>query len=379
MTPTQFAVMAGVFLILLMTIMVAMFLFSVSFGGKKLQRQPFGPLLAMFKAHYETFPDNTAVEGGAGPLDAEIEHCLREGALIRARHLAIARRDMGDDPDFTLPELREVLLPDIIRMKRSISPELFAAHIAHPLIQNHLTPIFASLSRPLLRYSAQNPINFNLKPEKRAGNHHDLDTILGYHSRVSRIVLTFEPELYLERDVMIGHANTTKIGQWFPSIAVGRDFLNLPENEQLFLLASKAALFRPEIRILLPFPTERDFMEFGTEIVKFQTDRPSILMNKIFRTLDDEEVELVKKSLKEMPELDPFELNEWRRGAILSAHRIGFILVDRWPDIRRVLERDGYPGSIDDLLSYMTSGGFIETLRALGVFPGDDSISPPLA
>ncbi|MBU1239391.1 hypothetical protein KKF84_02620 [Myxococcota bacterium] len=378
MTPFQFAIMAGVFLIILMSIMVVMFFFSISYGGKKLQRQPFGPLLQSFAAHYEKFPEIPGLKLEPQILDEAIRTCISEGSLIRAKHLAIVRGEVCEEKDFALDELREVLLPDILRMKNHITPELFAAHIAHPLIQSHLTPIFASISRPLLRYSAQNPINYNLKPEKRAGNHHVMDTILGYHSRVSRLALTFEPELYFEKDLLIEHANTTKIGQWFPSIALGNEFLDLPENEQLFMLASKAALFRPELRILLVFPTEAEFMEFGSEIVKFQTDEPSILMGKIFRTLQEEEAEVVQARLKSMPELDPFELNEWRRGAILTAHRIGWILVDRWPEIKRVLMREGHPGTIDDLLHYMISDSFLITLGALGVFPGE-TVQPSLS
>jgi hypothetical protein len=371
MSPVEFAVIVGVFISTLMTIMIGMFFFSISYKGKDKKTASFEPLLEKYLGFYQELTLGERIPMERETLLEESKKAAKSGALIKARHLAIVAGDLEGDPDYSPPQLREVLLPDIIRINKHISPEIFSKTIAHPLIHSPLTPLFASISRPLLEVVSLPPVKYGIKLETKASNHVSMEAILGYFSTVSKIVLNFEPDLYLFGEDLLVHANTSRIGRWFPSVLVGKQFLQLSENDQLFKLASKLALCRPELRILMLYPTIEKFEQFVGEIISYQEGNKTDFIENILERLDSSEVEMVKDTIIKMGEMDLFEFLEWRRGAILTARRVGWVLVDRWKDIRLLLEKEGNEESINDLLEYMISDRFIDSYKLLGVIPSE--------
>jgi hypothetical protein len=180
------------------------------------------------------------------------------------------------------------------------------------------------------------------------------------------MLLGFEPQIfYKNKDINILHANTQKNNKWYPSLLFGNKFISCSTEEQIFLLASKLALFRPEIRILLCYPTEEKFADFAREILDY---RKSPVKTRIMKNVHTED----QKAILEFLTKDEIEISDfinWRKGAILTANRVGLIFANDFNKINLLLKENGELETKLDLMSYIISERFMKTLINLKMIP----------
>ncbi|MGM0595410.1 MAG: hypothetical protein ACQES9_00065 [Myxococcota bacterium] len=364
MTPFEVAMMASGFLVILMFIMSVMLFFSINFKKNNFHKPP--KLFFKFENLYKNRKILTPPLLNKERIIQKSENLRSSGKLIRARYFANIAGELSDNPNFCPEKLKEVLLPDINKIEKPISNSLLAQHISHPQLHNLLTPTFVSISKAQLEINSHPTVNYNLKSQDKASNYNKNEIIIGYFSKISKILLGFEPQIfYKNENINILHANTQKNNKWYPSLLFGNKFLFSSTEEQIFLLASKLALFRPELRIILCYPTEKKFADFADKMLNYPN---SSLKTEIMEKIHPEDQKKILKFLTEN-EIEISDFINWRKGAILTANRLGFIFANDFNKISSLLKKNGELETKLDLMSYIISERFIKTLINLKMIP----------
>ncbi len=365
MTPVEIAVTAAVFLTFIMLVFVFMF-FTTTTLGKRHEREFLFPvhqdLFRLYRPREMEFPFAIPIPG-VNSLQEQVRQAISDGRLIRARQLSDLVGELKQEPDYCPRELREVLLPGLHQLKRPVSCELIHDYVAHPAMLGPLTPVMATLADLLLNTRCAPPGAFDLQGEHRAANRRQLEPVLGMLFPLSRLLLNFEPELfYLDEEMDLVHASTLRMGAWVPSLVVGRQFMQRPREQQLVLLARKLILFRPEFRMLVANPSEEKFMEILSILSDIQEGRSIGIPG--WNLIHPEAQSACREHLKVL-DLTEDALLEWRKGAVLSCHRLTLLLGGQWFPVREVLAEESDPGVRVDLISFFAKEQFGTALAQL--------------
>jgi hypothetical protein len=289
---------------------------------------------------------------------------VTDGSLLRARVLSTLVGELRQEPDFCPRELRQVLLPDLHQLKAPLTPDMLSRQVAHPAMRTPLTPVLATLADPLLSARCAPTGAFDLGGEHRASNRRRMEPILGMVYQLSRLLLSFEPELYCEEeDLDLLHIQAQNLGAWMPALIVGRRFLERPEEQQLVLLARKLALFRPEFRILTAFPTEVEFLELAGILAHVGAGRWDQVRG--WSLVQAASRERCVKATEGLGPIDPEALLQWRKGAILTCSRVALLVTGQWASMRAILAEENDPGVRVDLMSFLSGEAFHEALLQL--------------
>lgn len=369
MTPLELSIMASVFLVVLMTALTFMFFFSTTWERKDDNSgsdTDLGPLLSDLysgenRECQESLPD-------AILLETRGKEAAGEGHLIESVYNYMAAAIIRGEAPLPPPFLREVLLPDITRIRKYIPPEIFHDHIAHNCIDNPITVLFNALSQSGLDLKSDSHGGFGLKPEHQASNHRKLETVSGYTALISRVFLKFEPDIYFRPDLQsIYHAPTIKLGKWFPSLVIGGDVTDLPENEIIFSLARKIALFRPELRFLTYFDSYEEYADFAEDFVNNKSR--SVVIKNLTAGISPIKIKFIEDTIEFLKDCTVEDLMSWRKGALLTLHRCAFLVMPRWIEVNHLISSEESEYIKNDLSSWMVSPNFFLILKYLDIIP----------
>jgi len=366
MSPVEIAITAAAFLTFIMLVFVFMFFTTTGLGKRKEREFTFAGterLHDIYQMATPGIPEAYAIPGVNALLE-QIRQAVADGSLLRARVLATLVGELRQEPDFCPRELRQVLLPDLHQLKAPVTADMVAASVAHPAMRTPLTPVLATLADPLLSAQCAPAGAFDLGGEHRASNRRRMEPILGMVYQLSRLLLSFEPELFCdEEDLDLLHIQTQQVGTWQPALVVGRRFLERPEEQQLVLLARKLALFRPEFRILTAFPTEASFLELEGILAHVGAGRWDQVRG--WNLVPPASRERCVQALESLGSVDRESLLQFRKGAILTCSRLALLVTGQWAPLRTILAEENDPGVRVDLMSFLSGEPFHEALLQL--------------
>lgn len=366
MTPVEIAIFASVFFVIVMLVFVVMFFTTAGLGKRKEREFSFASAEKLFELYTSVSvdPPEALAVPSANVATEQIRQAMTDGALLRARVLAALVGELRQEPDFCPRELAQVFLPSFHQFKKPIDADFFFNAVAHPSIHTPLTPLLAVIANPLL-FSICSPLEaHDLGPEHAAVRKRTMEPVLGMVYHMSRLLLSFEPDVYyLHEDADLLHAHTRQTERWLPSLVVGKRFIQRPFEEQRVLLARKLALFRPELRILTVIPDESGFIcQVSDWIQRIQSERDDAIIGWMRVPENDRRmcVEIAKTLT-----ISEDTLQIWRRGAILSCFRLALLLTGQWSPIRAVLAEENDPAIRVDLMAFMARESFCDSILQL--------------
>ena len=269
MTPIEIAIFSSVFFAIVMLVFVVMFFTTAGLGKSKERSFSFASGERLFELYRKNADIPRALPvPSANAASEQIRQAIADGALLRARVLAVLVGELRMEPDFCPRELAQVFLPDLHQLQKPVDAETFFKAVAHPSIQSPLTPLLAAMANPLLFAACSPPAAHDLGGEHEALRKRSMEPVLGMVYQLSRLLLPFEPDVYyLDEEIDLLHAHTRQTEIWMPSLVAGRIFMQRPIEEKRVLVARKLALFRPELRILTVVPDEAGFIRRISEII----------------------------------------------------------------------------------------------------------------
>ena len=366
MTPVEIAITAAAFLTFIMLVFIFMFFTTTGLGKRKEREFTFAGTEGLHDLYPEVpgaCPEAYAIPGVNALLE-QIRQAVSDGQFLRARVLATLVGELKQEPDFCPRELRQVLLPDLHQLKIPVGAELIASRVAHPAMRSPLTPVLATLADPLLSDQSEPLAAYDLRGEHRAANRRRLEPVVDMVYQLSRLLLTFEPELfYVDEELDLIHVQGQLLGAWMPALVVGGRFLARSPEQQLVLVARKLALFRPEFRILTAFPTEESFLGLAGHLEHLGAGREDRILG--WNLVPAASRERCLKALGVLGPVGPEMLLQWRKGALLTCSRLALLVTAQWAPLRIILAEENDPGVRVDLMSFLSGDHFHESLLQL--------------
>jgi len=365
MTPIEIAIFSSVFFAIVMLVFVVMFFTTAGLGKSKERSFSFASGERLFELYRKNADIPRALPvPSANAASEQIRQAIADGALLRARVLAVLVGELRMEPDFCPRELAQVFLPDLHQLQKPVDAETFFKAVAHPSIQSPLTPLLAAMANPLLFAACSPPAAHDLGGEHEALRKRSMEPVLGMVYQLSRLLLPFEPDVYyLDEEIDLLHAHTRQTEIWMPSLVAGRIFMQRPIEEKRVLVARKLALFRPELRILTVVPDEAGFIRRISEIIGHIREGREDAIPGWNRVPENDR----RACADIVQQLEPSaeDLQTWRRGAILTAFRLALLVTGQWQPVRAVIAGEKDPAVRVDLLAFMARDSYCETILQL--------------